>query len=750
MSAFRRYKAEPDYWMIDDEDEKEKEVEKKNYNTIYNNVIDVALSNMEENLSVDMANEHHLVYLFKIRVFVCFVFVIFMFTVSGTLYTIYKKNNDSSSESSYIINNKSLFKDDDNTFTATLYDKNISIIVSNEYGTYNGTGYNWLTNKYLAEPYKTTTIEINDTFETDSLTMDSLTIDSLTNIQWKWQLEDSIDEYWGNSIEIVFTEPGEYYIYLSGLNSNNETIVTNTIPIIVKYVKRELRSLTNDDRHKFLHAAAKIWKYTTSEGREKYGDKFTGINELVEEHALASNDIKCDQFHEGSGFFTHHFAITQTFEATLRAIDPSVTLPYWDFTIEGQQIEDAGESPSHFLEVTPFLNDKWFGSTDENGHVQDSKFAFAKMPKVSNTSIVSPNSYGYIRSYWNNNNDEYAVRHLFDICGVEAKNKRIPSCQTHFDIINVTTLTDFQILSPNDGHGTVHVQLGGMGGECVDTYKNFTDTWSYLLDADMTPDEIMKHGYSMDEWEWGTQGPRRTMLENMVMGEYFHVYKSLWRSHMCSRDGTPNLLVCPENCDETQECNCQVESLVNGTTDWENVYDCILSGHSQQVFNKIFPEEFIIDMVYMLSTMSSVEGEMLESSSPIDILFWVIHPTLERLLAAKRVEGNVNYGGVPVYKWPTPDGSKETWYSFSYFSLEENENAYWPEAYTCVGHDATDSVLPASLPLLDGFSELADTDGDGVITNWEYYIAINPNNVDGLDYVFDNFEWSHCSTFPKG
>ena len=87
MSAFRRYKAEPDYWMIDDEDEKEKEVEKKNYNTIYNNVIDVALSNMEENLSVDMANEHHLVYLFKIRVFVCFVFVIFILTVSGTLYT---------------------------------------------------------------------------------------------------------------------------------------------------------------------------------------------------------------------------------------------------------------------------------------------------------------------------------------------------------------------------------------------------------------------------------------------------------------------------------------------------------------------------------------------------------------------------------------------------------------------------------------------------------------------------------------
>ena len=725
MTTFRRYKAAPDYWMIDEEEETKRL--SKEVNRIYNKSIDEndVFASGEETLPY-MENENYHEYFFKMKYFATFVCILFFLTVSGTIYTIHKKY-----EIEHTIANSKTTKDDF-SFTATLYD-DISVIVSNEYGVYSGANYEWLTNKYLAEPYKTTTISI----DTDAVGIND-------NIYWKWTQEDSTEEKWGNAIEKIFTSPGEYYIYLNGLNSNNDTIITATIPIVVKYVKRELRTLTNDDRHKFLHAASKIWKYSSSEGRAKYGEKFTGIDELVEEHALASNDIKCDQFHEGSGFFTHHFAITQTFEAALRAVDPSVTLPYWDFTIEGQQINEADESPSYFLEITPFLTDKWFGSTDENGHVQDSKFAYAKMPKVTNTSIVSPNSYGYIRSYWNNNNDEYAVRHLFDVCGVEPKNKRIPSCQTHFDIINVTSLSEFQILSPNDGHGTVHVHLGGMGGECIETYKNFTDTWSDLLDAEMTADEIMSHGYSMDEWEWGTKGARRTMLENMVMGEYFHVYKSLWRSHMCSRDGTPNLLVCPENCDETEECKCQVESLVNGTTDWENVYDCILSGHSQQVFNKIFPEEFIIDMVYMLSTMSSVEGEMLESSSPIDILFWVIHPTIERLLAAKRVDAYVDYGGTPIYRWPTIDGSQETWYSFSYFSLEENENAYWPEAYTCTGHDASDPALPASLPWLDGFEELADTDGDGIVTNWEYYIAINPNNGDGLDYVFDNFEWNHC------
>ena len=713
MSVFRRYKAEPDYWMINEEEERNKDV-----NRNYNNSIDEDNDETRVEYSLFNINENYHNYLFKVNIFSYFFFVLFMLTVSYTIYTLNKKQ----------YTNK---KTNEISFSSLYYD--INIIVSNEYGIYNGAKYEWLLDKYLAEPYKTTTISIDNTTNID--------------VQWKWSQENSSEEYVGSFIEKVFTNTGEYNIYLTGINANNETIITKNIPIVVKYVKRELRSLTNDDRHNFLHAASKLWKYSSNEGRSKYGEKFTGINELVEEHALASNDIKCDQFHEGSGFFTHHFAITQTFEAALRAVDPSVTLPYWDFTIEGQQIKDLDEVPSYFLEITPFLNDKWFGSTDENGHVQDSKFAFAKMPKVTNVSIVEPNSYGYIRSYWNNNNDEYAVRHLFDICGVEATNKQIPSCKTHFDIINSTTLSDFQILSPNDGHGTVHVQMGGMGGDCIETYKNFTDTWSELLDAEMTPDEIMSHGYSMDEWEWGTQGVRRTMLENMVMGEYFHVYKSLWRSHMCSRDGTPNLLVCPDNCDEnvsTSDCKCQVETLVNGTTDWENVYDCILSGHSQMVFNKIFPEEFIIDMVYMLTTMTSVEGEMLESSSPIDILFWVIHPTIERLLSAKRVDAYVDYGETPIFKWPTIDGSQETWYSFSYFSLEENENKYWPEEYTCTGHDATDPALPSSLPWLDGFEEFADTDGDGIVTNWEYYIAINPNNGDGLDYIFDNFEWNHC------
>jgi hypothetical protein len=128
---------------------------------------------------------------------------------------------------------------------------------------------------------------------------------------------------------------------------------------------------------------------------------------------------------------------------------------------------------------------------------------------------------------------------------------------------------------------------------------------------------------------------------------------------------------------------------------------------------------------------------MLEAASPADIMFWVIHPTIERILSAKRL--GASFAGNEITRW-----TEEEWYAYSYYSLEQDENAYWQEAYTCVGHNATDSVLPSTLQFLDGFMEMADTDADGIVTNWEYYVAIDPNNKEGVDYVFDTFEWSHC------
>jgi len=97
-------------------------------------------------------------------------------------------------------------------------------------------------------------------------------------------------------------------------------------------------------------------------------------------------------------------------------------------------------------------------------------------------------------------------------------------------------------------------------------------------------------------------------------------------------------------------------------------------------------------------------------------------------------------------KWEN-DLTVDDWLQYSYYDLEEGQSSYHPEAYTCTGHGAADAVIPGdiSLPMTDAIQNIADTDGDGVISNWEFVVAIDPTNVDGNDYVFDNFQWDHCT-----
>jgi hypothetical protein len=249
-------------------------------------------------------------------------------------------------------------------------------------------------------------------------------------------------------------------------------------------------------------------------------------------------------------------------------------------------------------------------------------------------------------------------------------------------------------------------------------------------------------------WSYGLIAPRRKMIEKQIFGEYFHIYRTLWRSHMCALDNTPNLLQCPESCDisvSVTECKCEVPGIANSTEIWKNIYPCVLSSKSREQFEVFFPEEMIKDVVVMVATSSLVEGEMLEAASPADPTFWVIHPTIDRLLSAKRLTTITDMNGVEFQKWASVDGSGEEWLSYSYYTQDAGENLYFPDAYTCVGHAADDRVLPDRLQYLDGFIELADKDQDGKISNWEYFLAIDPNNVRGVDYVYDNFDWKHCN-----
>ena len=48
---------------------------------------------------------------------------------------------------------------------------------------------------------------------------------------------------------------------------------------------------------------------------------------------------------------------------------------------------------------------QWFGEVDSEHHISNSRWAHSKMPKQKDLNHGVKNSYGYIRSYWNNNPD---------------------------------------------------------------------------------------------------------------------------------------------------------------------------------------------------------------------------------------------------------------------------------------------------------------------------------------------------------
>jgi hypothetical protein len=515
-------------------------------------------------------------------------------------------------------------------------------------------------------------------------------------------------------------------------------------------VKRELRTLTERDRDRFLDAAAIMWTVNTEEGKKLYGNSYTSMNTFVGEHALASNDIECDGYHDGSGFFTRHFAITNSFEASLRAINPAVTLHYWDFTIEGQSIKNANEIPSYLLKISPFFTDTWFGSVDEDNHIVNSRWAHKKMTvqkEVIPYLETSTNSFGFIRSVWNNNNDVEIARRMFDICGFEATSKAIPSCLAHAQLLNSSSLGDFQRNVAGVGHGPLHVHIGGVGGGCVDAMRNFIERWDVVLNENMTANDVSNLNLGTTKWKYGYTAPRMKVFKEKITGHYYHFYRALWRSHICSRDNSIELLKCPTSCNRTltiEECKCSIPNLSDNFSDIENVFYCIIEEPSRDMFRKLFSDDFITDLVLTISSSSVYEGEMIESASPIDIAFWVIHPTLERLLAAKRLTTISTIASNPFVKWPSIDGSGEDWLEYSDYSYGVNVSKTNPLGYTCLGHAMDDIVLPDRLPMIEGFVNNADKNGDGLISNWEYFLGTNPNDALGLDYVYDSFEWPHC------
>lgn len=74
---------------------------------------------------------------------------------------------------------------------------------------------------------------------------------------------------------------------------------------------------------------------------------------------------------DGIGFGVTHSMVTMMFENSLQLVNPMISLPYWDFTIEGAVVDNDEELAGDYTrlsEASPLWTPDWFGGVDKHDY----------------------------------------------------------------------------------------------------------------------------------------------------------------------------------------------------------------------------------------------------------------------------------------------------------------------------------------------------------------------------------------------
>lgn len=150
--------------------------------------------------------------------------------------------------------------------------------------------YSWLEGKLLVEPMRDTYLKVTNT---------------IADAKYKWTIHGAGDQtkesYWGTDVTVSFPIPGTYTLEVEEVDTTGTTLREDTKVLVCKYVRREVRQLSEVDREKFLDAMFTVYNVSTTEGKKKYGDKFRNNEEFVKIHNELAGSHDCGKWHVGSG-----------------------------------------------------------------------------------------------------------------------------------------------------------------------------------------------------------------------------------------------------------------------------------------------------------------------------------------------------------------------------------------------------------------------------------------------------------------
>ena len=154
----------------------------------------------------------------------------------------------------------------------------------------------WYPWDYIAEPHKTTHLAVVDC-SSDAVYSWAVTHHAAGYPTPVRTLSDST----GCEVKLVMTAVSTMHKVAIDLARGDGATSQHTIEVMCKYVRREIRDLTESDRERYFRAMAAVAKTDLETGIARYGTKFVNLEYFAVKHIHTQ---ECSPFHGGLSFLT--------------------------------------------------------------------------------------------------------------------------------------------------------------------------------------------------------------------------------------------------------------------------------------------------------------------------------------------------------------------------------------------------------------------------------------------------------------
>ncbi|KAK7247978.1 hypothetical protein SO694_00086044 [Aureococcus anophagefferens] len=514
--------------------------------------------------------------------------------------------------------------------------------------------------------------------------------------------------------------------------SSRRRRVVSSDAVVCKYVRRELRQLSGDDREAYFAALERVHRTSSADGKRAYGAKFRSQKTFLLKH-LGEDTVKgCSVFHGADAFLTGHAAFTLELEQALQAVDASVSAPYWDTSLD----DDArGAAWAEGLEL--FAED-WFGARAGAGGpkldypaLTTGRFAYVDVPSyaagdAAGAAAAPPerNAFGRLTQSYNNDPATFLWR-SDSVCGLPSK-LRLPGCAALKGALREASVSDLRAKIETDWHGALHPTLGG-AFDCASESAGA----SHFAALAKTAPELVQFVHQLAEVLWDV-------------------------AHNTGH------LKCPSSCDEAAgfaACRCACPALdaefaagnaalAYAFLDSIGLLSRYAGSQRGDVFVRTVDEKFCFagepngaclagrdadDFFVALARLSCAPGRVAPYMTPLaasnDPLFWVTHNSFERIWAFKRLTAS--------------RGAEANAEDLGDDDLGRRRPRRPPRRCRARRRRRGRRGLRRAWRDPTPFSNFLGETDDARYTNADLYALFDPTNA-RLPYVFDDMSWTHC------